>query len=316
MERSCITKGPSSTNFMIQGGDIINFDGTDGESIYGRRFEDENFEISHSVRGLLSTVNEGKPDTNNSQFIITTEPSSHLDNTNVVFGKVIRGMGIIQELNDTIRIYKDRPLQKVQIVECGELKRGDNWGICEDDGTVDVYPLYPEDWDYVIDTDEEKLDHKHVMKAIEHIKVSGNHYFTKKNYSKAGLRYKKSLRYYDWLTKARSVPKDLAEPLQNLWISILLNSAAVELKLNRYREALKLCSDVLEVDKTNSKALFRRSQSYMGLNEYDLGLNDLKLANTSTPNNPDILQELDRVKKIIKSYLAVEKTTFKRMFQV
>lgn len=90
--------GSVLSQFMIQGGDIINFDGTSGESIYGTHFEDEKFEFSHSSGGLLSMVNEGYPNSNSSQFIITISAVTHLDNTNVVFGKVLKGMGVILEV--------------------------------------------------------------------------------------------------------------------------------------------------------------------------------------------------------------------------
>lgn len=86
--------------FMIQSGDIVNFNGTSGESIYGTYFEDENFKLKHTTSGLLGMVNEGQPNTNSSQFIITTAPSPHLDGTNVVFGKVIKGLGAVVELNN------------------------------------------------------------------------------------------------------------------------------------------------------------------------------------------------------------------------
>jgi cyclophilin family peptidyl-prolyl cis-trans isomerase len=84
---------------MIQGGDIVNYNGTNGESIYGPYFNDESFEIKHRCDGLLSMVNEGKPNTNSSQFIITVQPSIHLDKTNVVFGKVIKGINAVLEIN-------------------------------------------------------------------------------------------------------------------------------------------------------------------------------------------------------------------------
>lgn len=95
---------------MIQGGDIINFDGTSGESIYGAQFEDENFKLSHSSGGLLSMVNEGYPNSNSSQFIITISASTHLDGTNVVFGKVLKGMGVILEVSQ-VKTMKDAPVQ-------------------------------------------------------------------------------------------------------------------------------------------------------------------------------------------------------------
>lgn len=93
---------------MIQGGDVVNFDGTSGESIYGPEFEDEGFQIQHNDEGLLSMVNKGRPHTNSSQFIITTGPSKHLDNTHVAFGKVIKGMGIVFELN-RVPTTNDKP---------------------------------------------------------------------------------------------------------------------------------------------------------------------------------------------------------------
>lgn len=95
---------------MIQGGDIVNFNGTSGESIYGPYFDDENFILRHNSAGLLSMVNEGKPHTNSSQFIITVQPSTHLDNTNVVFGKVVRGMGVVLEINN-VQTENDIPIE-------------------------------------------------------------------------------------------------------------------------------------------------------------------------------------------------------------
>ncbi|OAD61216.1 Peptidyl-prolyl cis-trans isomerase D, partial [Eufriesea mexicana] len=300
------------SQFMIQGGDIINFDGTSGESIYGTQFEDENFKLSHSSGGLLSMVNKGYPNSNSSQFIITTSATTHLDNINVVFGKVLKGMGVVLEVSQIMTI-KDIPVKKIYIIDCGELKQNQNWGVEESDDTEDVFTPWPEDWDYF--TEVKEIDCNYVIEVIRKIKDSGNYYFLQKNYVDAERKYKKALRYYKWMIKTMDAPDSSSELIMNTKVTILLNFAAVKLKEKEYREVLKLCSEVLELNKNNSKALFRRSQAYMGLNEYDLGLADLKHALLVSPNNKDILLEIDKVKKVMNSYLAIEKASCQRMFK-
>lgn len=82
------------SGYLCQGGDVTNFDGSGGISIYGGDFEDENFKLKHTSPGILSMWNNGKH-TNNSKFILTFKKLEVLDGKNVVFGKVIDGLPII-----------------------------------------------------------------------------------------------------------------------------------------------------------------------------------------------------------------------------
>eukprot|EP01126_Amoeba_proteus_P037273 TRINITY_DN3841_c0_g1_i6.p1 TRINITY_DN3841_c0_g1~~TRINITY_DN3841_c0_g1_i6.p1 ORF type:complete len:266 (-),score=31.89 TRINITY_DN3841_c0_g1_i6:505-1302(-) len=174
-------------DFMIQGGDFTLGNGCGGESIYGSKFEDENFALKHETPFLLSMANAG-PATNGSQFFITTKETPHLDGKHVVFGKVLKGHEVVREIeHEEVNSESNKPVKPCVISDCGELGVGEPDGVLEPDDPYPLFPAYCKNLDF---TDVDKL-----TEVCQGIRQTGNTYFTSQNYVAALRSYSKVVNF-------------------------------------------------------------------------------------------------------------------------
>ncbi|RCV20693.1 hypothetical protein SETIT_4G077100v2 [Setaria italica] len=294
--------------FMVQGGDITAGDGTGGESIYGSKFEDENFILKHERKGMLSMANSG-PDTNGSQFFITTTRTPHLDGKHVVFGRVIKGMGVVRSIEHVPVGEADCPTLDVKIVDCGELPEGADDGVVNFFKDGDKYPDWPND------LEEKPAEVSWWMDAVESAKAYGNENFKKQDYKAALRKYRKALRYLDVCWEKEEIDEEKSTALRKTKSIILTNSSACKLKLGDLKGALLDADFALREREGNAKAFFRQGQAHIALNDIDAAVESFKHALELEPNDGGIKRELAAAKKKIADRRNQERKAFARMFQ-
>ncbi|KAM1091177.1 hypothetical protein ACFX2J_018497 [Malus domestica] len=293
--------------FMIQGGDISAGNGSGGELIYGLKFEDENFDIKHERKWMLSMANKG-PDTNGSQFFITTTRTSHLDGKHVAFGKVIKGMGVVRSVEHLNMKDGDMHIEEVVISDCGQLPERADEGVCNFFKDCDVYPDWP------VDLDTKPDDISWWVTAVGAIKAIGNQQFKKQDYKMALRKYRKALRYVDICWELEEIDEEANSSLRKTKSQIFTNSSACRLKLGDLDGALLDTDFALRDWEDNVKALFRQGQTYMALNDIDATVESFKKALELEPNDGGIKKELLVAKKKVANRSEQEKKAYSRMF--
>ncbi|KAL7206569.1 hypothetical protein ACSBR2_019311 [Camellia fascicularis] len=295
-------------SFMVQGGDISAGDGTGGESIYGEKFEDENFELKHERKGMLSMANTG-PNTNGSQFFITTTRTSHLDGKHVVFGKVVKGMGVVRSMDHVTTGENDWPTVDIIIADCGEIPEGADDGIANFFKDGDMYPDWPSD----LDNNSDELSWW--MNAVDSVKAFGNQHFKKQDYKMALRKYRKALLYLDVCWEKEGIDEEKSSCLRKIKAQIFTNSSACKLKLGDLKGALLDTDFAMRDGENNVKALFRQGQAYMALNDIDAAVESFKKALELEPSDAGIKKELAAAKKKISDRRDLERKAYSKMFQ-
>ncbi|KAI0143053.1 cyclophilin-like domain-containing protein [Xylariaceae sp. FL1272] len=296
--------------FMIQGGDFTAGDGTGGESIYGAKFEDENFELKHEKPFLLSMANAG-PGTNGSQFFVTTVPTPHLDGKHVVFGEVKTGKSIIRQIENLQTQGSDRPVHDATITDCGELtgpivdevKKADDYG--------DAYDDFPEDI-------EGELDAAKVLEIATACKEYGNAAFKKSDFYMALEKYQKGLRYLNEEPDTGSTP-DIKPKLDSLRITLNSNSSLMNIKLSHWSEAERSAAQALLVSSITpaekGKALFRRGTAFINLKDEDKAIECLTEAQKLVPGDAGIKKSLEDVKARAAQRKKKEQAAYSKFFK-
>ncbi|KAF1809726.1 peptidyl-prolyl cis-trans isomerase [Eremomyces bilateralis CBS 781.70] len=307
--------------FMIQGGDFTQHNGTGGESIYGEKFADENFDLKHEKPFLLSMANAG-PGTNGSQFFVTTVPTPHLDGKHVVFGEVLNGKSVVREIENINTGPNDKPPIDVVITDCGELK-GDAYAKATEklpDSTGDPYEDYPEDQPAA------DLTAASIHRIAADLKDMGNRAFKAADPAVGLAKYQKALRYLYQYPETADDEKDLELKLSSLKFALHSNSALLHLKLNDPESAAKSADaavdtadsdgkDSLITSAERAKALYRRALAKTAKKDDEAAMADLKAALALVPGDAAITKELGAAKKREEERKRKEKALYSKFFQ-
>ncbi|KAG8745081.1 peptidyl-prolyl cis-trans isomerase cpr6 [Ceratobasidium sp. 414] len=297
--------------FMIQGGDFTAGNGTGGESIYGEKFEDEAFPVNHTKPFLLSMANAG-PNTNGSQFFVTTVPTPHLDGKHVVFGEVVKGKSLVRQIENQSTASGDSPVNACVITECGELTSDEELSMANktpEDG--DKYEDYPDDDDSDVQSSPETA-----LRIAGEIRALGNVLYKEGKLELALQKYQKSIRYLDvHPVMPDGSPPELKSQFNALLAPVLLNAALVAIKTREPRLAIKLTSRALDLSPSiSSKAHYRRGLAHVAIGEEDDAEKDLLEAANIVPEDGAIKAELAKVQAKKKEKRERDKKAFKGLF--
>ncbi|RXK37434.1 peptidyl-prolyl cis-trans isomerase D [Tremella mesenterica] len=306
-------------SFMLQGGDFTKGDGTGGESIYGEKVN-EGFSLKHDKPMLLSMANAG-PNTNGSQFFITTVPTPHLDGKHVIFGKVRTNRGLVRRI-EALPTTSDRPNEEVKIVAAGVLTEEDlakeeeeRRSAQEGAAGEDIWEDYP--------ADEEGVDTEKPEEALGvalKLKEIGTTEFKNGQFATALDKYQKALRYLDVHPVLLDGDAELEDRFRVARIPLLTNAALAAIKCSPPAGslAISLASRALSLtgltDAERGKALYRRALGKSLVKDDEGAEIDLKTALQAVPGDAGIVKMLKEVEARLKARKEKERKVYAKMF--
>lgn len=308
-------------NFMIQGGDLeygqkLRYnDEKVGTGRPAESFKDEN--LSEKIDGpfKLCMANSG-PNTNGTQFFITTCPAPHLDGKHTVFGRVLHGKSVVREIERVQTSATNVPVQSELpvITDAGEWTEGDEvpiYNACYDPIGGDIFEEYPDD-----DENIDKESSKSVYDAATIIKNSGGELFKKGEVSKALFKYKKSLRYVmEYIPDEDQDPEYYAK-YSEIKKKLYLNLSLVCLKLGDLAKCVDYCTYLLDMkleDTEKAKTLYRMGSALITLKKYSEAITFLRRAK-EVLSDAGIEKELTRAEELLEEEKKRERAKYAKFF--
>lgn len=258
-------------------------------------------------------LTQSLPDTNGSQFFLTTVPTPHLDGKHVVFGEVLNGKSVVRQVENLPTQSGDKPVKEAVIADCGELT-GDAAlaaDMKQPDAMGDPYEDFPEDCG-------EELDAQKILKIATACKDFGNKAFKAGDISLGLDKYEKGLRYLNEDPDLDNEPPATKQSLDALRFSLNNNAALLSNKLEAWDDAVRHATSALAVSGTSdadrAKAYFRRGFAHVRAKDEESAVKDLDEAHRLAPNDGVVVNELSAVKAKAAARAAKEKAAYKKFF--